>query len=134
MPRVPEYDSLQVGQNALSPTPIHATPLQDIGAQHAQQLRHAQGGVGQLAGDAARINAQVQQIEAAAKADANKVRVNDALNAVVRQQHFLTYDKDAGFVNRKGEDVVKAGEKTGVSFVEQYSKDFDEFVTGIAKG
>lgn len=56
--------------------------------------------------------------------DMAAVRVNDALNKATRLQQQLTFDKDVGFANLKGENAMRRPD--GKSLTEEYGGKLDE--------
>ncbi len=95
MPRVPTYDNFQT-QVAAQPNvqlqaPSGPTPG-GIAAEQASQFGQAAMRGGDAAG---RIALDVAE-------QANQVRVNDARNQLAIAQQDLTYNKDTGFLTRKG--------------------------------
>jgi len=115
MPRVPEYQGGNVLPSALPQVRVESQTMPDVAGAQTQQL--AQGL--SRAGDA---TARIAQ-------DVAQVRTNDALNKATRLQQTLTFDKDVGFVNLKGENALKRPEDK--SLPQEYGDKFGEGLKAI---
>lgn len=128
MPTVPVYDRFQAGPTTLPrvATDLPATP--DVAGQQAQQLgqslQRAGGELGRIALDA------TQQ--------ANRVRVNDAMNQAVSARNYLTYhaptdtDQTAGFVHLRGEAALKRPDDRSLD--QEYTDRLQKDLAGIEAG
>ena len=94
MPTVPRIDAPQVGA---TPGPAIRFDAPHYAPRQAAQMGQA---VEEASGAAARIAADTQ-------AQANELRVIDALNRVKEAQLHLTYDKEAGYSNLKGINALE---------------------------
>ena len=97
MPTVPRVDAPQVGATPGPAIRFDAPHAQNFAPRQAAQMGQA---VEEASGAAARIAADTQ-------AQANELRVIDALNRVKEAQLHLTYDKEAGYSNLKGINALE---------------------------
>lgn len=97
MPTVPRIDAPQVGATPGPAIRFDAPHAQSYAPRQAAQMGQA---VEEASGAAARIAADAQ-------AQANELRVIDALNRVKEAQLHLTYDKEAGYSNLKGINALE---------------------------
>lgn len=97
MPTVPRIDAPQVGATPGPAIRFDAPHAQNFAPRQAPQMGQA---VEEASGAAARIAADTQ-------AQANELRVIDALNRVKEAQLHLTYDKEAGYSNLKGINALE---------------------------
>ena len=97
MPTVPRIDAPQVGATPGPAIRFDAPHAQNFAPRQAAQMGQA---VEEASGAAARIAADTQ-------AQANELRVIDALNRVKEAQLHLTYDKEAGYSNLKGINALE---------------------------
>lgn len=97
MPTVPRVDAPQVGATPGPAIRFDAPHAQNYAPRQAAQMGQA---VEDASGAAARIAADTQ-------AQANELRVIDALNRVKEAQLYLTYDKEAGYSNLKGINALE---------------------------
>lgn len=127
MPRVPTYDNFQTSvagnSNAQFSAPSGPTPG-GIAADQLNQLGQAAtrtgDAVGRIAMDVADQN--------------NQVRVNDARNQLSIAQQDLTYNKDSGFLMKKGANsfLDSSGKPLEKSIDEDYSERLKAQVDGIS--
>lgn len=122
MPRVPTYDSLQVGQSQLPTPALQAPQVEATAATQAQQFGKTLSGIGQEAG----------QLALKLQEDVNRVRVNDALNQVKEAQLSMTLDPASGFTRLKGKDALER--PGGKSLEEEYGVGFQKEIERIAGG
>lgn len=123
MPRVPTYDSLQVGANTL-PTSRVTSPNAPEGGQNLKDL--GQGAM--RAGSALQDFAQ----------QADQARVNAAMNKLVEAKLKLTYDqpdeadpsKPVGFVHLRGEAALNRPDKKALD--DEYIELLNKQADGIA--
>lgn len=95
MPRIPTYDNFQSQVSGQPGVQLQAPTGPTPGAIAAEQASQF-GQAAMRAGDAAgRMALDVAD-------QANQVRVNDARNQLAIAQQDLTYNKDSGFLTRKG--------------------------------
>ena len=124
MPRVPEYNAPTIGSNALPGVrrSSNASPTL-MGGIAAEQLQQAGSGLMAVGQVMAR-----EQIEEQNKV--NQVRVNDAMNKAVAAKLKLTYDKDAGYSNLRGEAALNRPDGKGLD--DEYGEKLDKELSGIA--
>lgn len=126
MPRVPSYDNLQVAPSGVPFAPtnarVTAPDMPDVAGQQTQQF--SQGLM--RAGDAAsRIAMDIQ-------AEANQLRVDDAVNKAKEAALRLTFDKDAGFANQRG--ITALERQSGKPLAEEYGETLQQQMSDIASG
>lgn len=120
MPRVPTYDSFQASPNALPQSRLTVPDIPDIAGQQTQQMARGMN----AAGDAmTRISLDVAQ-------QANQLRVDDALNQAKEQALRLTYDKQVGFTNIKGQAALERPD--GKPLAEEYGDTLKKSVDKIS--
>ena len=120
MPKVPVYNEQQVSPTGMQRVQISdgmSPELASIGARQSEALGNALQKSGQQA---------FNIIE-----DANRVRVDDALNRLRERQLQLTYDKDVGFTNQVGLSALER--KTGKSLTEDYDETFNNQINEISE-
>lgn len=120
MPRVPEYDSLQVGANTLPGAQISPSPMPDVVGAQNQQFSNSLLRAGSEFGTLARNMAE----------EANALRVDDAINKAKEASLRLTYDKDAGFMNQRGIDALDR--QSGKPLAEEYGETLKNEFSSIA--
>lgn len=96
MARVPVYNSLQVAANTLAPARIAAPAMPTVAGQDTQQI----GAAMQKFGD------QVGRVALDMAAQANQLRIDDALNKAKEAALNLTYDQSEGFSSLKGASAL----------------------------
>ena len=119
MPRVPTYDTPQVGLNTLPQTQVAAPRMPDVAGQQAQQMGQALMGAGQQLG---RVAIDMQQ-------EANQLRVTDALNKAKEQALRLAYDKDVGYLNLKGVNALER--PGGKPLTDEYGETLEKELSNI---
>jgi soluble lytic murein transglycosylase len=126
MPRVPTYDNFQTqasGQpNVQLQTPSGPAPGA-IAADQAGQFGQAMTRAGDVAGRIALDMAD----------QANQVRVNDARNQLAIATQDLTYNKDGGFLTRKGANVFldEQGKPLEKSLDQDYGEKLQKTISDI---
>lgn len=118
MPTVPRFDTPQVAPAAPSNARFDAPQARNFAPQQAMQMGQAVEGAGLEAGR--------QLIDA--QAQANELRVIDALNQVKEAQLRLTYDKDQGYTQIKGINALERpdGKQLHVEYGEQLKKNIGD--------
>jgi len=92
MPIVPRIDAPQVAPAGPSSARFDAPQAQNYAAQQGVQMGRSMEAAG----------GEIARLEAEAQAQANQLRVTDALNKVKEAQLRMTYDKDQGYSALKG--------------------------------
>lgn len=118
--KVPTYDNFQATPNALPQTRLGIPDMPDIAGRQAQQMGHSMQ----------RFGGEIGQIALDMQAQANQVRVDDALNRVKEEALRLTYDKDAGFTNLKGINALERPD--GKPLADEYSDTLRQNIEEIA--
>lgn len=95
--KVPGYDNFQASPNALPQTRLTVPDMPDVAGQQTQQMAK---GMQQIGAVMMRVDADMQN-------EANKLRVDDALNKAQIEADRLAFDKEAGFTNLRGENALK---------------------------
>jgi len=120
MPKVPVYSNFQTQQtaqpNALLSAPSGPTPGQ-IGAEQAGQF-------GQALGRAASVAEQFQE-------QADQVRVADAVNKAMSARLRLTYDRQEGYIQLRGEAALKP-DSDGKSLAETYGQRLSDTIDTLS--
>lgn len=127
MPTVPRYGSQQVAPQALpgvrvNPATSTHTPLNIVdntGVQTAQSLSSTLNQVGST----------LLQVQRREEAQANQVRVNDAMNQAVEAKLNLTYGQ-AGYINFKGKEALERPD--GMSLRDEYTQQLDDQLKAIS--
>lgn len=125
MARVPTYDSPQVQPQALPGARIEEAPVglaADITARQGAQIQQAGN---QLVDTTHRIGMDMLE-------QANQLRVDDAVNQAKEQALRLTFDKDAGFTNLKGQAALQR--PNGQSLGDEYGGNLQTGFSDIAAG
>lgn len=123
MPTVPTYDNFRATPSAGGVTPVQ--PGFDVQRATGEQLQRtgaALSGVGEVAG---RMALDMQ-------AEANQVRVNDAVNQARVAAQDLTYDPQLGFKNQTGLAALKRD--SGQALPEEYGAKLQSAFSGLASG
>jgi hypothetical protein len=118
MPSVPKYQPNQVKESALPNARVNLNASLESfgGGQSAQNLQNTIQGVNRAAQDL--ISKELE--------NADRLRVLKAEDEVAKIKTMLMYDKDQGFMNKKGEDAF------GVP--DEYGKRFDDELKRIESG
>jgi soluble lytic murein transglycosylase len=122
MPRVPAYDSFQVGTTSQPNVRVDAPVVQNTAGQQIQQLGKAQ----QTLGEAMAPMALDLQREA------NQLRVDDAVNKAKEAALKLTYDKDAGYTNLRGINALER--PNGKPLADEYADNLKQQIDSVAGG
>lgn len=114
MPTVPRFDTPQVAPPGPSNARFDAPQARNFAPQQTMQMGQAVEGAGLEAGR--------QLIDTVAQA--NELRVTDALNQVKEAQLRLTYDKDQGYTRIKGINALERpdGKQLHLEYAEQFKK------------
>ena len=114
MPRVPTYDNFQTTPNPVPQAQVRPSEMPDVAGQQLQQ----QGQAFQQAGGA------LNRIALDAVAQANQVRINDAMNKAVQAKLRLTYDQAEGFTNLRGDAALTRpdGKPLDQEYTERFQK------------
>ena len=125
MARVPSYDSPQVSPGGAVPQGRIQTP--EILDAPGQQLQAFGGAVQKFGGSVGRIAAEMQ-------AEADEVRITDALNRVKEQALTLQHDKDVGYLSVKGRDAFERADGKPLESVygEQLGNTISDLAGGLA--
>lgn len=118
--KVPGYDSFQASPNALPQTRLTVPDMPDVAGQQTQQMAN---GMQQIGAVMMRIDADMQN-------EANKLRVDDALNKAALEADRLAFDKDSGFSNLRGENALKRPD--GKPLADEYGEKFKTHLDGIS--
>lgn len=121
MPRVPVIDRQQVSSTGMPGNRLDdgfSPEAASIGPRQMEQLGNSLQKAGQSA---------FNIVE-----EANRVRVDDALNKLRERQLKLTYDKDVGFQNQVGLNALER--KSGKSLTEDYDETFQNQISEISEG
>lgn len=120
MPRVPTLDSFQVAENTLPQVRFSAPNMPDIAGQQTQQMSRGMMQTGQVMGQVA-IDMQQQ---------ANQLRVDQAMLQADEVANRLSFDKEIGFANIKGENALNR--PNGKPITEEYSEKINNEFSAIA--
>lgn len=122
MPRVPITDNYQAAPNTLPQVQVAAVRMPDVAGAQTQQLGQALGQAGHQLG---RVTMQLQQ-------EANRLRVDDALNRVKEQALRLTYDPEQGYSNLRGINALERPD--GKPLADEYSDTLQQSISQVAQG
>lgn len=120
MARVPVYNSPQAAANTLAPARIAAPAMPTVAGQDARQIGAAMQQFGEQAGRVALDMA----------AQANQLRVDDALNKAKEAALKLTYDQQEGFTSLKGANALDRPD--GKPLADEYGEKLQKQFAGIA--
>ena len=125
MARVPTYDSPQVAPGGAVPQGRLAMP--EMSDAPGQQLQALGGAVQKFGGSVGRVAAEMQ-------AEADEVRITDALNQVKEQALTLQHDKDVGYLSVKGRDAFERADGKPLESVygEQLGNTISDLAGGLA--
>ena len=123
MTRVPSYDSPQVSPGGAVPQGRFQTP--EISDAPGQQLQALGGTMQKFGGSVGRIAAEMQ-------AEADEVRITDALNQVKEQALTLQHDKDVGYLSVKGRDAFERADGKPLEGV--YGEQLNNTISDLAGG
>ena len=125
MARVPTYDSPQVAPGGAVPQGRLAMP--EMSDAPGQQLQALGGAMQKFGGSVGRIAAEMQ-------AEADEVRITDALNRVKEQALTLQHDKDVGYLSVKGRDAFERADGKPLESVygEQLGNTISDLAGGLA--
>ena len=123
MARVPTYDSPQVAPGGAVPQGRLAMP--EMSDAPGQQLQALGGAMQKFGGSVGRIAAEMQ-------AEADEVRVTDALNKVKEQALTLQHDRDVGYLSVKGRDAFERAD--GKSLESVYGEQLGNTISDLAGG
>lgn len=125
MPTVPRYDTPQVSPQDLPGAQLQServTPVDNYAGQQAAQMGQGMQRLGSVGMDIAMdMQNQVDQ-----------VRVDDALNQAKEAALNLTYGKDVGFTNLKGQDALQRPD--GMPLADEYQGKLQQQVASIGDG
>jgi len=119
MPRVPTQDAFAVQQAGISASPIASPQVDNFGPRQSAQM----GAALQSAGG------ELQRIQLDVANQANQVRLNDAMNKAVEARLRLTFDKDAGYQNLRGDAALTR--PGGKALDAEYGEKFDDAIRSI---
>ena len=124
MPVVPLPDGQQARLGGVPQGRIVAPQIDDTGARQTMAFG---GALQELGGAAGRIAADMQ-------AQADEVRITDALNRVKEQALTLQHDKDVGYLSVKGRDAFERadGKPLEVVYGEQLGNTISDLAGGLA--
>ena len=108
--KVPGYDNFQASANTLPQARLAVPEIPDVAGQQTQQMAK---GMQQIGTVMMRVDADMQN-------EANKLRVDDALNKAQIEADRLAYDKEAGFTTLRGENALKR--PNGKPLADEYSE------------
>ena len=125
MARVPSYDSPQVSPGGAVPQGRLTMP--EMSDAPGQQLQALGGAMQKFGGSVGRIAAEMQ-------AEADEVRITDALNRVKEQALTLQHDKDMGYLSVKGRDAFERADGKPLESVygEQLGNTISDLAGGLA--
>lgn len=125
MARVPSYDSPQVAPGGAVPQGRLTMP--EMSDAPGQQLQALGGAMQKFGGSVGRIAAEMQ-------AEADEVRITDALNRVKEQALTLQHDKDVGYLSVKGRDAFERADGKPLESVygEQLGNTISDLAGGLA--
>lgn len=123
MPKVPSYDQFTVQPSDAAMPRVTAPDMPVLAGKEAMAI-----GDGMIKAGTA-LSAMAEK----AAQEADQIRVIDATNAAVKAQLALTYDKDNGFLNLKGEAALKRpdGKPIDVEFTEKLENQFAVIEEGL---
>ena len=121
MPKVPVYDSFQVGQTAQPNVQIDTPRVSDAAGQQAQQMGSSMVNAG----------GQMNRLALDAIDQANQVRVNDAVNKAVQTRMKLTYAPGEGYVHLKGNDALARPD--GKPLDQEYLEKYEQQISSIGQ-
>ena len=123
MPVVPLPDGQQARLGGVPQGRIVAPQIDDTGARQTMAFG---GALQELGGAAGRIAADIQ-------AQADEVRITDALNRVKEQALTLQHDKDVGYLSVKGRDAFERadGKPLEVVYGEQLGNTISDLAGGL---
>lgn len=123
MPTVPTYDNFRATPSAGGVTSVQpGYDAQRATGEHLQRTGAALSGLGEAAGRMA-LDMQAQ---------ANQVRVNDAVNQARVTAQNLTFDPQVGFKSQKGLTALKRD--SGQALPEEYGAKLQSAFSGLASG
>jgi soluble lytic murein transglycosylase len=123
MPRVPEVSLPRATAQTSPGVAINDQVANaDIGVANARQMQRLGEATSNLGQNVGNIAFQMQE-------QANRVRVNDAVNQAKELDMRLTYDKDQGYQNLRGKDAFTRPD--GMSLVDEYGDKFDKETAAI---
>lgn len=125
MARVPTYDSPQVQRQALPGARFDEAPVGLAGDITARQTAQIQQGADRLIDTGTKIELDLME-------QANQLRVDDAVNQAKEQALRLTFDKDAGFTNLKGQAALQR--PNGQSLADEFGSGLESGVSALAAG
>lgn len=125
MARVPTYDSPQVAPGGAVPQGRLTMP--EMSDAPGQQLQALGGAMQKFGGSVGRIAAEMQ-------AEADEVRITDALNRVKEQALTLQHDRDVGYLSVKGRDAFERADGKPLESVygEQLGNTISDLAGGLA--
>ena len=123
MARVPSYDSPQVSPGGAVPQGRLTMP--EMSDAPGQQLQALGGAMQKFGGSVGRIASEMQ-------AEADEVRITDALNRVKEQALTLQHDKDVGYLSVKGRDAFERADGKPLESV--YGEQLGNTISDLAGG
>lgn len=120
--KVPKLDSFSVNNAALPQARLSAPNIVDYRGQQTEEMGNA---LMQAGGTMSKIIANQQE-------QADRVRINAAMNDAQRARLKLTHDKDVGYSNLKGESALNRPD--GKSLDEEYGQKYDDSIKSITEG
>ena len=124
MATVPTYDNLQARPGVLPMVPLQGASGPGAGQIAGEQMQRAGQGL-QSAG------AQVQQIALAMQEQADRTRVNDAVNKARQAAQDLAYHPETGFLALKGDAALTRPD--GKPLVEEFDAKLAEKLSAIGQ-
>lgn len=121
MPTVPRADTPTVEANTLQPVAFSAPQANNFAIDQGRQSNQAVSQIGDLT---ARMAVDAQQ-------QANQLRVDDALNKAREAAQRLTFDKDIGYTNVRGEAALKRD--SGKPLADEYADNLKTHLDTLAK-
>lgn len=118
--KVPGYDSFQASATALQQTRLTVPDMPDVAGQQTQQMAKGMQQIGTV----------MMKVDADMQNEANKLRVDDALNKAALEADRLAFDKDAGFSVLRGENALKRPD--GKPLADEYGEKLKTHLDGIS--
>lgn len=123
MPRVPTVDNIRAAPNVLPNPGVRNAASEEMFTVGAKQMQ-------QLGGALQRTGGQMGEIALDIQREANKLRVDDALNKAREEALRLTYDREVGFQNLRGIQALERPD--GKPLADEYAERMQQAMSSIA--
>jgi soluble lytic murein transglycosylase len=125
MARAPTYDNLQQSQNTIPNATAQNAASAEMFTTGAKQIE-AYGAAQQ------RVGAQGVDMAVDMQREANRLRVDDALNKAREEALRLTYDREVGYRNLRGIDALERPD--GKPLTEEYAEKLQQTMGTLSQG